>query len=233
MFSHHNGQTSYLQKKRVQSQFFCVKNKNSQFLASCGGFSWLSGYQNPIDLLGKTDYDMRCPASQLYEEWAKEDQSITRSQSSKSYVCIAMYHRNDTKMLNYTKEYVAGDIVLNFIELSSGSFHQYGRSIINKVPRAKRQHIHLIYEIIQNYDGLSEQESNIMFLLSHQLSAKKIAALLHRSPRTIQHTIDNVRCKLSCAKSSELIQLTHFLVWKMKVPISLCGRSILKSLITL
>ena len=230
VFSHPNGQTSYLQKKRVQSQFFCVKNKNSQFIAACGGFSWIAGYKNPIDILGKADYDMRCPASQLFEAWAKEDQNIIRYQSNKSYVCIATYHNNDTKILNYTKEYIGGDIALNFIELSSGPFYHYGQSIINNIPYTKRQHIHLIYEIIHHYDTLTQRESDIVFLLSHQLKAKQIAALLHRSPRTIQHTIDRIRCKLSCEKSSDIIQLAHFLGWKMKIPISLCDRTILTSL---
>ncbi len=223
-------QTKHLLKKHAQSQFFCVKNKDSEFITSCGGASQVCGYRNPIDFLGKTDFDMRCPAAHLSEAWRQEDQIIIKSKAQKNYVCIAMFHKTGMKVLNYTKEYDAGDIIINLNELLSGPLYNYCQHFIQKVPAAKRQQIHLIYEMIQHYDALSHRESEIVFLLSHQLSAKQISALLHKSPRTIQHNIDDIRVKLSCPKSSDLIQLAHFLGWKMKVPMSLCDRSILTSL---
>ncbi len=225
-------QEQYLAKKHPMANSFCVKNKDSQFIASCIKHSQMCGYVNPIDFLGKTDSDIRCPASQLYEAWAKEDQSVIRSQASKNYVCIAMYHGSDIKILNYTKEYAAGNIIINHAELSSGPLYQYCQISIQKIPAAKRQHIHLIYEIIQHYDALTCRKSEIFFLLYHQLSAKQIATLLHRSTRTIQNIIDKIRCKLSCPKSSDLIQLAHLLGWRMKVPLSLGGHSILRNLMT-
>ena len=230
VFSNSGDQTKHLLKKYARSQFFCVKNKNSEFITSCEGASQVCGYRNPIDFLGKTDFDMRCPATRLSEAWRQEDQMIIKSKAHKNYVCIAMFHKTGIKVLNYTKEYNAGDIIINLNELVSGPLYNYCQHFILKVPAAKRQQIHLIYEIIQHYDALTRRESEIIFLLSHQLSAKQIAALLHRSTRTIHHTIDNIRLKLSCPTSSDLIQLAHFMGWKMKVPMSLCDRTILTSL---
>ena len=233
VFANTHKREQYLAKKNPFANFFAVKNSQFEIISCCAGISSAAGFKNPIDVIGKTDYDMLCPAQQLYEVWKNEDQSVIRSQAKKHFICVAMWHGSDIKVLSNTKEYAAGDIIINHTELSNGPLYQYCQNSIQKIPSDQRQQIHLTYEIIQHYDALTCRESDIVFLLSHQLKAKQIAALLHRSPRTIQHTIDRIRCKLSCEKSSDIIQLAHFLGWKMKVPVSLCNQTIFKSLIAL
>ncbi len=208
-------------KKHPLADFFVVKNSRSEVTSSCAGISRASGYNNPIDFLGKTDFDMRCPATQLSEESIQQDISIIQSQSKKHYACIAMYHSMDMKVLSYTKEYDSGEVIVNLKEIKNGIFYQYSLQVINSIPRSLENNIHLIYEVISTYDQLTVRESEVLFLLLHDLPARQIAKNLNLSIRTIQHCCDRIRMKYYCETVSELVQKMIFLGYRKHIPHSL------------
>ena len=47
------------------SEHVNIKNKDSEILAVSASWAKRLGYRNPVDVLGKTAYDLSCPAADL------------------------------------------------------------------------------------------------------------------------------------------------------------------------
>lgn len=63
------------------------------------------------------------------------------------------------------------------------------------------------YQITPGYDelGLTQRESECLFLLLRSYSASQIAKRLNLSKRTVESYIDNLKNRLGCANKTELI----------------------------
>ncbi len=203
------------------SQFFLVKNAQSQAVSLSASFSKHAGYQNPIDYLGGTSYDLKCPAVNLASTFTAQDQDILKRQVFKPFLLIATYSDKELDLYFMTKEHAASHMVCNVRKIESGLLNNELRSRINALPSNYKSRINTCYEIVNHFLDLSARESEVMYFLLQGKSSATIAETLQLSKRTIQHYIENIKIKLDCNTTQQLIELGSFLGLNEKVPGSL------------
>lgn len=203
------------------SQFFLVKNAQSQAVTVSTSFSKHAGYHNPIDYLGATSYDLKCPAVNLAGTFTAQDQDILKKHVFKPFLLIATYSNRELDLYFMTKEHVSAHMVCNVRKMKSGLINNELRSRINALPSNYKSQINTCYEIVNQFLDLSDRESEVMHFLLQGKSSGTIAEILHLSKRTVQHYIENIKTKLDCNTTQQLIELGSFLGLNEKVPGSL------------
>ena len=206
-----------------QTEYFIAKNEQSETIALSSSFSKIAGYKNPIDYLGLNDYSMKCPAVCLANEFIAKDKRIFEHKSHLLHLTVTTYHNRDIGLYLDTKQYHHGIMCCNFWQLNHSTFSKHFYNQLKKVPLAFRNKVHHYYEIIDQYPHLTTRQSTVLYYLMLSKSSTEISQLLHLSPRTVQHYIENIKFIMNCKSSSELIEMSLFLRLNEKIPCKLLG----------
>lgn len=209
----------FTQQLEAWSHFFIVKNIQSQAITLSSSFSDYAGYTNPIDYLGKTDYDLRCKGAELAELFMKHDRDIISQNKKRTFLYLSYEGNNDLKIYYMTKESVQSHMVCNAKNLRSCELGQALNSQLNSLPSHHIKKINTFYDIVDSYNGLSPRETETYYLLLQRKSSKEIGQQLSLSHRTIQHYIENIKLKMSCNTTQQLIELGMYLKFNEQMPV--------------
>ena len=202
-------------------QFFLVKNKCSECISLSQSLSQIAGYANPIDYLGKTDMDLKCQALYLAETFIQQDKEVINNKSNNIYVVVSTFYDAVIKIYLWTKKFYNANVVCNGWALSHGPFFEYFNKYIHQPNIKYYNKMHMSYKVIDFYDNLSLRESQVLFFLMQQLSSTEIGHVIHLSRRTVQHYIINIKSKMHCQTTSQVIQLSKYLGYHSLMPESL------------
>jgi len=203
------------------SSFFIVKNIQSQAITLSSSFSEYAGYNNPIDYLGKTDYALKCRGYELAELFMKHDREIISRNENRTFLYISYESNHELSIYYMTKESINSHMICNAKILSH---QELGKSLfeqLKSIPSHHLKKINTFYEVVNSYENLSPRETETYYLLLQRKSSNDIAAQLSLSPRTIQHYIENIKLKMNCTSTQELIELGMYLKLHEKMPFGL------------
>lgn len=176
----------------------CVfwKDIHSVFQGCNKYFAHIAGLSSPEEVIGKTDFDMPW-AESFAEQYLESDRMVLEGVIQDSFLETQVQASGRT-LINIVNKVPLFDENNNKIGVI-GCFSEYVASTSSGI---------LIDKLENQY--LTRREVDCAKLLIHGLSAKKIAAELNLSQRTVQHYIENIRAKLGAANKSELIiKLCH------------------------
>lgn len=134
---------------------------------------------------------------------------------------IATYSDRELDLYFMTKEHAYSHLVCNIKKTHSGFINSEIRERIHTIPASYRGRINTCYEIVNHFLDLSIRESEVVYFLLLGKSSADIAGTLKLSKRTIQHYIENIKTKLNCNTTQQLIELVSFLKLAEKIPASL------------
>ncbi len=202
--------------------FMIQKDKHSNFLGFTDSFAHLTGYKNPIDLLGLTDFELRCPMASLSGDFITRDQwSLARPGEVCKTVTVTTFSDRILRVL-YTEKYVKdGVIMVSSWQLKQGPIFNYIHYLTRGLNKNYTESVSRDYHLISSYPTLTPKQSAVLFFLMHGVRIKVIAQVLSLSVRTVEHYVAFIKDRMECAYGSQCVELGHVLGYDRQVPLSL------------
>lgn len=203
------------------SEHLNINNKDSEVLAVSSSWAKRIGYRNPVDVLGKTAYDLSCPAAELAADFIAQDRLAVIKQEEKMYLTLAMHSFSDIKPYVYTRKAVGSYIVTNHKKLESGVFAKHFYEKVVAIDCRFYPRMQTCYEVVQVFKGLTRRETDVMYYLILGMNSNMISEKLSLSKRTIQHYIENTKDKMGCTTTRQLVELALYMGFNKQVPLRL------------
>lgn len=199
--------------------FVCWKNSDLQYVMINDITAELFGFKSSkISYKGITDFDLKCDAADLAEDYRRDDEMVLNSGKSLTIINFCRYKQDQWKLLFGRKSRLLGDdghprgVFARFLDVTDcplmrmvyGLFHTDVATFRGKQNKVKQ----VSYIVKDRFDdfGLSHRESEVLFFLIRGKTAKEIARLIDLSNRTVEKHLDRIKNKLDCASRSELIE---------------------------
>lgn len=175
------------------------KNKDLVFTAANGEFAHMLGFNNPSQMMGKTDYDIPSRFADCAEIFRKNDLDVMQNHKTMKFLEIQQDAKNNWLVLFVVKSpCIENKNIIGTegycVDITS-SFHKLNHSLIE--PKS-----HLIDSTIPY---LTKRETECLFLLLRGKTAREIGSILFLSHRTVEGRIEKIRFKFNCQTKSELI----------------------------
>ncbi len=201
------------------SHFSVLKSCSGEFLGLSTNVARIVGYANPIDMLGTTDFELRCPTAVLAERFIARDQKVWREHLSQYLsVQISSFSQGVPQILMTERILHTTGVLSHCWFIQQCVLSRYLQFVLAKLDRQYYPQLHRDYTIITSYDGLSVRESEVLFFLMEGLTAREISLLLIRSKRTIEHHIERIKEKMRCYTKDQLASLGRFLQYHQSIP---------------
>jgi len=198
-----------------------IKNEHSEVLALSSHYANRLGFRNPIDALGVTPFDIMRPIVEIAPNLIAQDRAALTEQKSKTYLALVMHSSSEIKPRITVRQPVDSYIVSNHKTLHSGLFAEHFYKSIQQIDRRFYRGMQASYQVIATYDGLTLRETQVMYYLLLGMNSAQISEKLRLSQRTVQHYIENIKDKMGCTTTSQLIELATYLGFNTFIPESL------------
>lgn len=196
------------------SDFMCwEKDFNSVFITANNYFANLLGFKDPKKLIGKTDYQINCPASDLAQVFQKHDKEVIKTKKAIKFFEIVKFVSGDAKISITTKAPLVDknnniigtrgfsvDITQIFMQLDS--LFEYRHQIVSA---NLSQGVYAVS--LDKFSFLTASESECLFLLLYNKSVNDIADFLRLSLKAVEKTIAKLKIKFVVSTTAELIDL--------------------------
>jgi DNA-binding CsgD family transcriptional regulator len=193
------------------------KDLDLNYLFVTEGGAKMAGYKGVEDFIGTKlrDSDLRCPAVELTDQFAIEDNQVIEHRKPiriLEYMCYAddswtVVFGEKFPIINSKDELIA--IGLNAIDITHSNL-----AILNYeslCPHRRNSHPvkQFSYVIGNTYDGktsLSNRQGEVLFYLLRGATAKSISERLNISIRTAEAHINSLKDKFNCSNKEMLIE---------------------------
>lgn len=214
------------------------KNMESVYLQTNTNTARLLGFQKPEELIGITDYDLRCKAADAADLFIEEDQKAQRSPMPLSLICISSYANEQMKALLANKSLFFDEdkkplgTVAHAVELSPGILKDMHFLLDDHMRYgSQKKHFSSVYCLNNSYGEikLSMRQAQCLFYVLRGKTNKHIAKILQLSNRTIESYLDNLKIKMNCSNKAELIEKSIDLGFLETVPAGIITHPFLSS----
>lgn len=218
--------------------WICIKSLDSIFIQGNNNFIDLVGAKNRDWLIGRTDHDIPCKASEFAESFIEEDKAVLQSQQEVKSLHVYPFSPGLTiglsiRKLLYDSIGTPSAILLQSLPVNSVLIQKIISSSI-KINSSLVGHGHCIGTFKLDADCesllLSQRELECLFFLIRGYSAKAIGQVLNISPRTVERHIDNMKMKLACNNKAQLIEKAYEIGYASIIPSKLLDNSIVKKI---
>lgn len=172
------------------------------------------GFTNAQDVIGISDYDIKVPIRDLADFFTAQDHQTLHQESGIKTISFGHYFSaNETKMWLRQKSKLMRDGVAQgthgmAIDISSNKT-LYNFILLSNEKFLPKQHGKTQFSISleTHYPEIkvTKKETLCLFYLMRGEQTKTIANILHRSPRTIEAHIDQLKYKTNTSTRSELV----------------------------
>lgn len=218
MFKNTNEVETYFSLLQNSVGIGAVKNQKMEYMGSTHSTARLLGFNKQEDLVGKTDAELPCGASQSADLFQKHDHYVMQSNIAVHFLGFNQY-KDSWRLLSSTKHplrLINGDCV--GIEVRTQDITSLGvlnagvlLSDILSTHIKKRQAFYFAIQSHYHQINLSRQESLSSFYFFHGYTTKEIAKRMNVFPSTVETYLNRVKDKLNCSTRSQLIQKIHHL----------------------
>jgi DNA-binding CsgD family transcriptional regulator len=200
--------------KNLQLQI-SITNLHHQYTYITERAAYQLGFEHSDAILGETVFAIKTGIVELAGFIHQLNQRVITLQEVITTFDIARYQTGLACCVTTKLPVYAADDTLIGIKTIAQNLHkqQFSAFLLELYQQAvsfdaDRHFKSLGYEIVDRYQAvnLSVQESTILFLLTFGKTSTQIAHLLHRSPRTIEGTLEHIKNKLDFHTKNELIE---------------------------
>ncbi len=191
--------------------YLAIKDLQSKYLISSQPLLDMLGFKSNDVARGKSDFDLQCAASENAESFIKQDQSVIETQREIQFISVGRYADGGRHIFLAQKKPIFDEhgVMQAFWANGTDITHQTAHylSKISLEIFLQRKH-DAIYELDSSMDEstFTKAERKIIFLLVHGYNPTEIAAILHRSKRTVETHLENLRNKLQVCSTPEMVE---------------------------
>ncbi len=175
------------------------------------------GFKDACELIGITDYDLNCSASEFADEYRQFDETLIQEKTQKNVFSFARY-RGDEWRLMFGQD---GAFYDANSEIAGTSFHAKDvtdtplfslfcsvieESIHLIQPKKLSKSMHILQQRYDEKFKVTVAESEVLFYTIRGKTAKEIARIKNISHRTVERHLANMKVKFNCKTNNELIQ---------------------------
>lgn len=193
----------------------CIKDTNLVLRACSPQLAKLIGYKTPLDVVGMTDFDMKCDAVQGAEQFIAQDKdALARGEN----VSINVYtYANGNKVVMYGQKtpliYKGETLGLNILGYDLTHLNNIATQFFCLVEKdgsfltinQKRAASYTFHDTFPG-SNLTKMESMCLFYIIRGKSNKEIAEILRLSHRTIEGKVTEIKYKMQCDCRNQLIE---------------------------
>lgn len=208
-------------------EYLLIKNAQLEYVAASHKTAVLFGFEDIEELVGKTDYEINCPAVRQAELWRSQDRIVLESKQPLITINLETYVSDTSKLLAIKKYPIFTTrgmlIYCNTIELSTSSLNStilINESKENNLFMSPKKRDLILVERFPYHD-FTIRESECLFYLCRGYTAKETSALLNISVRTVEFHLNNIKDKTGYRNQSSLISYTIQTDMISMIPISL------------
>lgn len=192
-----------------------IKNSDSTYKGINQLTANLLGFKNPSDIVGKTDYELPCAASQFASHYIAQDKKVFLTKKSLTTFDIQNYATGwkifiSTKNLLQNASETDLSLIINCTDVSNTIFSRYYYNLFQIDAKKFGTKFYKSATYILNSDHcpllLTKKQEQCLFFLIRGKSLKEIATILGISHRTVEDHIDSIKNKLQCQTKRELIE---------------------------
>jgi DNA-binding CsgD family transcriptional regulator len=212
--------------------YFLWKDINSVYLKGNEKTAKLFGFNTSHQLEGITDYQVKCAAADFAHLFVAQDEKLKHARQIGESLLILDVHpyvNGELKTLLIEKSFLQNEfnhplgIACYCIELTNTQLTKISMELakekMNKAANIENDNaIHFYLNDYYSDINLSERQSQCLFYLIRGKSAKKIAAILNLSPRTVEGYIEHIKAKLKVSSREELIEKSIHLGFLQVIP---------------
>lgn len=195
--------------------YFVLKSLDSTYRLANLNAAQLLGFDTPNHLIGHTDYDLKCAASQHADQFIKEDQ-LTLEHGNLKFISHFCYAKDNWKTCIYEKKIFKDDhgaitgISCYVMDITENNLIDLSRFLLTTDGKynyqfEKYQFAYVVNDTLMGTD-LTNRESECLFFILRGKSCKTIARILEISPKTVEYYIDQLKYKMNCVTKSDLIE---------------------------
>lgn len=192
--------------------FIILKNINSTYMGCNENFIALAGYKNLDSIIGITDEDLKCEASNYASIFRQQDRE---AMLYKPQVILDIHHFADNKLwicisrkipLKDNNQKVIGSIN-QMSEINLPLLNKLGIALTRTSSKKTENRLNSLTLTKDGYEtyNISKRESECLFYILRGKTAKEIAKILNLSPRTVEEYTENLKFKFCCQTKTELV----------------------------
>ena len=192
------------------------KDKNSVFMYGNEAYGKLVGIENPLDIIGRTAFDLPCEAAVCAPLFEAQDREVIASAKPLRILDVHPFSGGEWRIHIFTKmplrddeNNIVGTIfqgrdITSVSNLELGSL--LGRMYVSgKTPELVKQGSYLLSNPGRENIQLTRRESEVLFFLLRSKTVKTISSILNLSSRTVEHYLASLKMKFSTANKYELV----------------------------
>lgn len=197
---------------------FAAKDIYLNILAVNDVLCKLLGFQSIHELVGLTDYDVRCDAVSFAEQFREEDKMVISKNKTLTFLNIIKYADGSIYRILSNKKPIYDANTNQIIGLSCyGTFlnEQTLATITKNLLRTDQKFsdksapslgCYYLDELPTQEIILTKKQSTCLFYLLRGKTNKLIGKILNISPRTVEKHVEIIKYKFDCGSKSELIE---------------------------
>lgn len=213
------------------------KDMDSIYLKTNTNAARLLGFRCSDDLIGLTDYDLRCEAADYAEAFITEDKNITNKALAETTTILYIHGYSDNKIktlignkaIFYDELSNPIGIVCQLIEIAHHILKNlFFSSSLYPINRSKTYRGSYYLNSPYPEINLSKQQALCLFYVLRGKTNKVIAQILKLSPRTVEAYLDNIKHKMGCINKANLIEKSIELGFLEIVPLGILKQALSK-----
>lgn len=195
--------------------YFVLKSTDSIYCFANKNAARVLGFNSADSLIGKTDHDLQCAASEYADLFVQEDK-LTLQHGKLKFISLFCYAQDEWKTCIYEKSTfkdsrgnISG-ISCYVTDITDCQLTDMTRFLLKtdckyQYELQKQQFSYLLNDNYFN-DNLTPRETECLFFILRGKSSKAIAKILNLSVKTIEYYTEQLKYKIDCANKSELIE---------------------------
>ena len=190
--------------------FISIKDLDSKYLILSQPLLKTVGFKSNDHARGKSDFDLQCAACENAEIYLAQDRYVIETHREKQFISIGTYADGQTQIFLAHKKPIFDDrgaliaFWANGVNITHQAAHYLSKISLQIFMKQKQD---IIYELDSYIDEslFTKAELRIIFLLVHGYHITEISEILHRSKRTIETHLGNIRNKLQVHSTAALV----------------------------
>ncbi|MBP9742414.1 MAG: helix-turn-helix transcriptional regulator [Burkholderiales bacterium] len=188
------------------------KDKQSVYMGCNTNAIKLFGFKSDEQLIGYSDANLKCDASETVRDFLKQDQAVITHNKSVDIIDINVFSDNQTSIFSTKKIPIVGNnnipfgILVQCLKIENPAVINNLLKLSKVDSKYKKQLGSYILEQENTEDVLSDKEKECLFYVLRGKTAPQIALILSRSKRTVETHIEHIKFKLNCYGKAELIE---------------------------
>jgi len=200
------------------SERFTWKNRDSRYVLMDDQTAQLCGFESSdISFEGITDFDLKCDSSEYANEFRKADMLVIRKKQEISGMSFCRYKDSEWRLLiGRSSPFFGenGDVIgvkTITIDVTDCIMMRGFYSLFlaeNKLLESGQDNGNQVFCIFKNHYedfGLTNRQSEVLFLIVRGYTAKEIARIIKIDFRTVQNHTAEIKARMGCVNRSEVI----------------------------